>query len=72
MFCTVPPEKKIFEENLKPRFLEEEGFYVGSRPGIATGNKNKMEHRLIRQLEYIKEEKKNKTEEVGKYADLNR
>ena len=44
----MPASEKIIGD-VEPRFLEEEGFYVGVRPKIPARNQNKMEQRLIRQ-----------------------
>ena len=43
-----PASEKV-EEEQEPRYLEDEGFYVGVRPVVATRNKNKMENRLLRE-----------------------
>ncbi|KAL8612721.1 hypothetical protein ACOMHN_025372 [Nucella lapillus] len=43
-----PATEKVDEEQ-EPRFLEDEGFYVGVRPEVASRNKNKMENRLLRE-----------------------
>ncbi|XP_076317683.1 coiled-coil and C2 domain-containing protein 2A-like isoform X2 [Tachypleus tridentatus] len=45
---SVPVQEKI-GSNREPRYLEEEGFYVGKRPAVSEMNKNKLENRLIRQ-----------------------
>ncbi|XP_069126927.1 coiled-coil and C2 domain-containing protein 2A-like isoform X2 [Argopecten irradians] len=45
---TVPSEQKVSEEQ-QPRFLEDEGFYVGTRPDPSGWNVNKMEHRLLKE-----------------------
>ncbi|KAK7488454.1 hypothetical protein BaRGS_00020239, partial [Batillaria attramentaria] len=42
----MPAEEKVGKAQ-EPRFLEEEGFYVGLRPEVSTRNKNKMENRLL-------------------------
>ncbi|XP_022245376.1 coiled-coil and C2 domain-containing protein 2A-like isoform X2 [Limulus polyphemus] len=46
----VPVQEKIGNSR-EPRYLEEEGFYVGKRPAVPERNKNKLENRLIRQKE---------------------
>ncbi|XP_071499381.1 coiled-coil and C2 domain-containing protein 2A-like [Diadema antillarum] len=43
---TVPAEQKV-PENTQPRYLEDEGFYVGVRPDVSQRNQNIMEHRLL-------------------------
>ncbi|CAH1773716.1 unnamed protein product [Owenia fusiformis] len=45
---SIPTEKKIFDEEA-PRFLEDEGFYVGVRPSVAQRNVNRVEDRLLHQ-----------------------
>ena len=47
-------EEKIAEER-PPRYLQEEGLYVGLRPKVAYGNLNKMENRLLQELRIRKE-----------------
>ncbi|XP_074640810.1 coiled-coil and C2 domain-containing protein 2A-like isoform X2 [Tubulanus polymorphus] len=42
----VPSEKKI-PEDCEPRFLEEEGLFVGERPIVSLRNQNKLEDRLL-------------------------
>ena len=44
---SVPIEKKTFEQDT-PRYLEEEGFYVGVRPYVPNQNLNRMENRLLK------------------------
>ncbi|XP_053433431.1 coiled-coil and C2 domain-containing protein 2A isoform X2 [Nycticebus coucang] len=45
---TVPTYKKL-PENVQPRFLEDEGLYIGARPEVARSNQNIMENRLLTQ-----------------------
>ncbi|XP_051020846.1 coiled-coil and C2 domain-containing protein 2A [Acomys russatus] len=45
---TVPTYKKL-PENVQPRFLEDEGLYIGARPEVARTNENIMENRLLTQ-----------------------
>jgi hypothetical protein len=33
------------EEGQEPRFLEEEGMYIGVRPAVKKSNQNKVENR---------------------------
>nr|CAB3228105.1 coiled-coil and C2 domain-containing protein 2A [Phallusia mammillata] len=40
--------KKV-EDSARPRYLEDEGFYVGRKPEIGLQNKNILENRLLRQ-----------------------
>jgi hypothetical protein len=42
----VPTYKKL-PENIQPRFLEDEGLYIGARPEVARTNENIMENRLL-------------------------
>ncbi|XP_037554278.1 coiled-coil and C2 domain-containing protein 2A [Nematolebias whitei] len=46
-FRTVPTSVKL-PENTKPRFLEDEGLYVGERPHVSLTNENIMENRFLR------------------------
>ncbi|KAL1129086.1 hypothetical protein AAG570_013617 [Ranatra chinensis] len=50
LFCPstspVPIEEKL-EPNKAPRFLRDEGLYVGKRPKISTASRNKMEQRIM-------------------------
>ncbi|KAL2780018.1 coiled-coil and C2 domain-containing protein 2A isoform d [Daubentonia madagascariensis] len=45
---TVPTYKKL-PENVQPRFLEDEGLYIGERPEVARTNQNIMENRVLTQ-----------------------
>jgi hypothetical protein len=40
--------KKFGDEFKVQRFLEEEGFYVGTKPFVTRQNMNMMEHRLLK------------------------
>ncbi|XP_037830013.1 coiled-coil and C2 domain-containing protein 2A isoform X1 [Kryptolebias marmoratus] len=44
---TVPTSVKL-PENMKPRFLEDEGLYVGERPPVSQTNENILENRILR------------------------
>ncbi|XP_055480219.1 coiled-coil and C2 domain-containing protein 2A isoform X1 [Psammomys obesus] len=46
--ATVPTYKKL-PENVQPRFLEDEGLYIGARPAVTRTNENIMENRLLTQ-----------------------
>ena len=35
------------EEGQEPRFLEEEGMYIGVRPAVKKSNQNKVENRYV-------------------------
>ncbi|XP_042564766.1 coiled-coil and C2 domain-containing protein 2A isoform X2 [Clupea harengus] len=45
---TVPASIKL-PENMQPRYLEEEGLYVGERPVVSLTNENILENRILRQ-----------------------
>ncbi|XP_045854038.1 coiled-coil and C2 domain-containing protein 2A isoform X2 [Meles meles] len=45
---TVPTYKKL-PENMQPRFLEDEGLYIGARPEVPRACQNTMENRLLTQ-----------------------
>lgn len=36
-------------ENMEPRFLEDEGFYIGECPVVSLSNQNIMENRILKQ-----------------------
>ncbi|XP_041861355.1 coiled-coil and C2 domain-containing protein 2A [Melanotaenia boesemani] len=52
-FQTVPTSVKL-PENMKPRYLEDEGLYVGERPPISVTNENILENRILKMKEGIK------------------
>jgi len=52
MCFTAPIDKKIYNQD-QPRFLEEEGFYVGQRPHVPIVNLNRMENRLLNEGEKV-------------------
>ncbi|XP_036083416.1 coiled-coil and C2 domain-containing protein 2A isoform X2 [Rousettus aegyptiacus] len=45
---TVPTYKKL-PENVQPRYLEDEGLYIGTRPEVPRTAQNIMENRLLEQ-----------------------
>ncbi|XP_054564055.1 coiled-coil and C2 domain-containing protein 2A [Eptesicus fuscus] len=45
---TVPTYKKL-PENVQPRFLEDEGLYIGTRPEVPRAMQNIVENRLLAQ-----------------------
>uniref|UniRef100_A0A3P8UI20 Coiled-coil and C2 domain containing 2A n=1 Tax=Cynoglossus semilaevis TaxID=244447 RepID=A0A3P8UI20_CYNSE len=47
---TVPTSVKL-PENMKPRYLEDEGLYVGQRPSVSQNNQNQMENRILKMEE---------------------
>ncbi|KAL7396300.1 hypothetical protein ABVT39_003795 [Epinephelus coioides] len=46
-FRTVPTSSKL-PENTKPRYLEDEGLYVGERPPVSLTNENILENRILK------------------------
>ncbi|XP_058494610.1 coiled-coil and C2 domain-containing protein 2A [Solea solea] len=46
-YRAVPTSVKL-PENMKPRFLEDEGFYVGERPPVSKTNQNILENRVLK------------------------
>ncbi|KAK7919323.1 hypothetical protein WMY93_010607 [Mugilogobius chulae] len=46
----VPTSVKL-PENIKPRYLEDEGLYVGERPPVSLTNENILENRLLKSNE---------------------
>ncbi|XP_076582587.1 coiled-coil and C2 domain-containing protein 2A isoform X3 [Chaetodon auriga] len=46
-FRTVPTSVKL-PENMKPRYLEDEGLYVGERPPVSLTNENILENRILK------------------------
>ena len=51
-FCLVPATDKVSKE-AEVRRLEEEGFYVGTRPTTSGWNLNRMEHRILKESEKV-------------------
>ncbi|XP_044054572.1 coiled-coil and C2 domain-containing protein 2A isoform X2 [Siniperca chuatsi] len=49
-FRTVPTSIKL-PENMKPRYLEDEGLYVGERPPVSLTNENILENRVLKMEE---------------------
>ncbi|KAK2907561.1 coiled-coil and C2 domain-containing protein 2A isoform X2 [Channa argus] len=49
-FRTVPTAVKL-PENMKPRYLEDEGLYVGKRPPVSLTNENILENRILKMEE---------------------
>uniref|UniRef100_H3AZ58 Coiled-coil and C2 domain containing 2A n=1 Tax=Latimeria chalumnae TaxID=7897 RepID=H3AZ58_LATCH len=50
---TVPTSQKV-PENMQPRYLEDEGLYVGERPEVSLLNQNILENRILNQQESMK------------------
>lgn len=53
MLVSAPTQEKVGEEK-QPRFLEDEGFYVGTKPNLGGWNMNKMENRLLKHGEKVR------------------
>ena len=51
-YIPVPATDKVGKE-MEVRRLEEEGFYVGTRPSTSGWNQNRMEHRLLKEAESV-------------------
>ncbi|XP_074523807.1 coiled-coil and C2 domain-containing protein 2A isoform X2 [Halichoeres trimaculatus] len=49
-FRTVPTSVKL-PVNMKPRYLEDEGLYVGERPPVSLTNENILENRILKMEE---------------------
>ncbi|KAG8591451.1 hypothetical protein GDO81_000189 [Engystomops pustulosus] len=49
-FRQVPPSQKV-PENMQPRYLEDEGLYIGERPNVSRINQNLLENRILQQDE---------------------
>uniref|UniRef100_A0A3Q3W296 C2 domain-containing protein n=1 Tax=Mola mola TaxID=94237 RepID=A0A3Q3W296_MOLML len=47
IIVTVPTSIKL-PENTKPRYLEDEGLYVGERPHVSLTNENILENRILK------------------------
>lgn len=52
IIVTVPTSIKL-PENVQPRYLEDEGLYVGKRPPVSQTNKNLLENRILKMEEVI-------------------
>ena len=48
------PAEKVEGES-EPRFLEDEGFYVGVKPVVADKNRSRMEDRILKESQAVKE-----------------
>ncbi|XP_069833527.1 coiled-coil and C2 domain-containing protein 2A [Dendropsophus ebraccatus] len=49
-FRPVPPSMKV-PENMQPRYLEDEGLYIGEKPKVSRANQNLLENRILQQDE---------------------
>lgn len=49
---TVSASGKL-PENVRPRYLEEEGLYVGERPSVSLTNQNILENRILKEAEVM-------------------
>lgn len=50
--ATVPTSIKL-PENVKPRYPEDEGLYVGERPPVSRSNENMLENRVLKTEEVM-------------------
>lgn len=48
----VPTSVKL-PENMRPRYLEDEGLYVGERPPVSLANENVLENRILKTKEVM-------------------
>jgi len=49
LLLLIAPAAAKVPQNTVPRLLEEEGFYVGTRPYVSPQNLNRMENRLLKE-----------------------
>ena len=49
---SAPASEKIFDQE-QPRYLEDEGFYVGTPPPVPGRNIHKLENRLLKQADKV-------------------
>ncbi|XP_052775366.1 coiled-coil and C2 domain-containing protein 2A-like isoform X2 [Mya arenaria] len=68
-FATVPDTEKLGEE-VDVRRLEDEGFYVGTRPATNTWNQNRMENRLLKEIQSGRESSRGWFGEDGRLLAL--
>ena len=52
-FFEAPLNVKLPNDRQNPRYLEKEGFYVGTKPFVTKKNRNLMEDRLIHMPEQV-------------------
>ena len=45
--------KQKVPEDTEPRYMEDEGFYVGVKPSVSQRNRNLMEHRLLNRADKV-------------------
>ena len=50
---SAPLSKKVFDEEAAPRFLQDEGLYVGERPYVLDRSLYKMENRIINEGDQV-------------------
>lgn len=43
------PASEKMPRDMQPRYLEDEGFYIGERPFVSQSNQNILENRILRQ-----------------------
>lgn len=52
-FILIVPTSIKLPENVRPRYLEDEGLYVGERPPVSLANENVLENRILKTKEVI-------------------
>ena len=50
-FIVIVPTSVKLPENMRPRYLEDEGLYVGERPPVSLANENVLENRILKTKE---------------------
>ena len=67
----VPASCKL-PENMRPRYLEDEGLYVGERPLVLRSNENILENRILKQEQVISNDDtgKNKSRQENAFIRL--
>lgn len=52
-FVIIVPTSIKLPENMRPRYLEDEGLYVGERPPVSLANENVLENRILKTKEVM-------------------
>lgn len=52
-FIIIVPTSIKLPENMRPRYLEDEGLYVGERPLVSLANENVLENRILKTKEVM-------------------
>lgn len=53
IFVSLVQTSVKLPENMKPRYLEDEGLYVGERPPVSLTNENILENRILKTEEVL-------------------